>query len=78
MTEDDVLCAEQLREVVRGEADAPLRQIQTELMPHRPVQPWVDPRRRRPYAFDQPAKNNAVGLRQPRFQLAIDVELRSR
>ena len=47
-------------------------------MPHRPAQPRIDPRRRRPDAFDQPAENDAVGLRQPRFQLAVDVQLRAR
>ena len=30
MTEDDVVGAEQLREIMRGEADAPLRQIEAE------------------------------------------------
>ena len=74
MAEDDVVGAEQLREIVRGEADAPLRQIEAELMPHRPAQPRIDPRRRRPDAFDQPADDDAVGLRQPRFQRAIDLQ----
>ena len=62
MAEDDILGAEQLREVMGGEADAPLRQIEPEFVPHRPTQPRVDPRRRRPHAFDQPADENAVGL----------------
>ena len=76
VTEDHVVGAEQLGKIVRGEADAPLRQIEAELVPHRPAQPWIDPRRRRPDAFDQPAQNDPVGLRQPRFQLAVDVKLR--
>ena len=63
---------------MRGEADAPLRQIEAEFMAHRPAQPGIDPRRRRPYAFDQPAKNDAVGFGQPRFELAVDVQLRAR
>ena len=33
----------------------------------------IDPRRRRPHAFDQPAENDAVGFRQPRFELAVDM-----
>ena len=77
MAEDDILGAEQLREVVGGEADAPLRQIEAEFVPHRPAQPWVDPRRRRPHAFDQPADDNAVGLHQPGFQRPIDVKPRA-
>ena len=60
--EDDLVGAEQLREVVRGEADAPLRQIEAEFVPHRPAQPGIDPRRRRPDAFDQPAQNDAIGF----------------
>ncbi len=72
MTEDDVVGSEQLRKIMRGEADAPLRQIKAEFVPHRPAQPRIDPRRRRPYAFHQPANNDPVGLRQPRFQRAIN------
>ena len=72
MTEDDVVGSEQLRKIMRGEADAPLRQIEAELVPHRPAQPRIDPRGRRPYAFDQPANNDPVGFRQPRFQRSIN------
>ena len=64
--------AEQLREVVRRQADAALRQIEPELVAHRPRQPRIDPRRRRPDAFDQPAENDAIVLRQPRFERAVD------
>ncbi len=75
VAEDDFVGAEQLREIVRRKADAPLRQIETERMPHRPAQPWIDPRRRWPDAFDQSAEDDAVGLGQPRFQRAIDAKL---
>ena len=51
VTEDDVVGAEQLRKIVRGKADAPLRQIEPELMPHRPAQPRIHARRRRPHAL---------------------------
>src|SRR5947207_15382225 len=51
---------------MRGKADAPLRQIEPELVPHRPIEPRIDPRRRRPDAFDQSAENDAVGLRRAR------------
>ena len=47
-------------------------------MPHRPAQPRIHARCRRPDAFDQPAQNDPVGLRQPRFELAVDVQLRAR
>ena len=47
-------------------------------MPHRPAQPGIDPRRRRPDALDQPAENDAVGFGQPRFELAVDVKMRAR
>ena len=47
-------------------------------MPHRPAQPRIDPRRRRPDAFDQSADDDAVGLRQPRFQRAVDLQVRAR
>ncbi len=69
---------EQLRKIVRGEADASFRQIETELVPHRPAQPGINPWRRRPNTLDQAAEDDAVGFRQPRFQLAEDVQMRAR
>ncbi len=75
MGENDVLMAEQLRKIVRGKADAPLRQIEAEFVTHRPAQPGIDAWRRRPHGFDQSAQDDAVGFRQPRFQLTEDVEL---
>ncbi len=68
--------SEQLREVVRGEADAALRQIEAEFVPHRPAQPRIDPRRRRPHALDESAEDDAIGFRQPRFELAVDLQMR--
>ena len=70
--------AEQLSEVVRGKANAPLRQVEAQFVPHRPAQPGIHARRRRPHGFHQSAQDDAVGFRQPRFQLAEDVELRAR
>ena len=58
-----------------GEADAPFRQVETEFVTHRPAQPGIDARRRRPDALDQPAEDDAVGFGEPRFQLAVDMEL---
>ena len=63
---------------MRGKADAPLRQIEAEFVAHRPAQPGIDARRRRPDALDQPAEDDAVGFGQPRFELAVDVQMRAR
>ena len=65
MTEDHVLGAEQLREVVGGQADAPVWQIKAEFVTHRPAQPRIGARRRRPDALDQSA-GDATGV--PGFQ----------
>jgi hypothetical protein len=70
--------AEQLREVVRGKANAPLRQVETELMAHRAAEPGIDTRRRRPHGLDEAAEDDAVGFGEARFELAEDVELRAR
>ena len=59
---------------MRGKADSPLRQIEAKLVPHRPAQPWIDVGRRRPDALHQPANNDAVRLRQPRFERSIDFQ----
>ena len=67
MGQDDVVGSEQLREVMRGETDAPLRQIEAEFVPHRPAKPRIDPRRRRPDALDKPAENDAIGFGQARL-----------
>ncbi len=77
MGEDHVVVAEQLREIVRGKADAPLRQIEAEFVPHRPAQPGIDARRRRPDALDQSAEDDAIGFRQAGFELAVDLQLRA-
>jgi hypothetical protein len=63
---------------MRGETDAPLRQIEAEFMPHRPTQPGIDARRRRPHALNQPAEDDAVGFSQACFQLTVDLQMRAR
>ena len=68
---------EQLRKIVRGKADTPLRQVEAELMAHWPAQPGIDARRGRPDRFDQAAEDHAVGFCEPRLELAEDVELRA-
>ena len=78
MGQDDIISSQQLREIMRGQADAPLRQIEAEFVAHRPAQPGIDPRRRRPHALDQPAEDDAVGFRQPRFELTVDMQMRAR
>src|SRR6185437_9905272 len=65
VAQDHIIGAEQLREVMRGKTDTALRQIEAELVPHRAAQPGIDPWRRWPYALDQAADNDAVGLHQP-------------
>src|SRR5476651_1458523 len=39
--QDDFFCAQRLREVVRGEADAPFRRIEAQLTAHRAREPRV-------------------------------------
>ena len=78
MTEDDFFRAEQLGEIVRGEADAPLRQIKSEIKPHRPAEPGIGPAFRRPGAFDQAAEHDAVAVSEARFDRAQNAHARSR
>ena len=61
---------------MRGQADAPFRQVEAELIAHRPAEPWISGRCGRPDAFYQAAKNDAVAMRQPGFQQAVDAQLR--
>ena len=70
--QDDLGRAERLREVVRREADAPLRQIEAEFEPHRPAEPRIAAGLGRPGAFVQPAQHDAIDALQPRFQQAED------
>ena len=78
MSEDDVVGTEELCKVMRGEADAPLRQIEAEFVPHRPAQPRIDPRRRRPDALDQSAENDAIGFGQAGFELTENMQMCAR
>ena len=71
--EDDFRRAERLREVVRGQSDAPLRRIEPEIAPHRPRQPRIAARFGRPAAFVEAAEHKAVGALQARFQRAVNV-----
>jgi hypothetical protein len=75
MSEDDLVMAKQLREVVGGEADAPFRQIEAQFVAHRPAQPGIDARCGRPHALDKSAQDDAIGFRQACFELAEDMEL---
>ena len=70
--EDHLGRAERLREIVRREADAPLRQVEAELVAHRPAEPGIAARLRRPDALDQPAQHQAIDRLQARFERAVD------
>ena len=63
---------QRLGEVVRGYSDGALRQGNTELPPHLPRHPRVVLGRRRPAALVQTAKNDQIGLLQPRFEETPD------
>ena len=58
--EDHLACAESLGEVVRGKTDAPLRQVEPEVLPHRAAEPRIAARLGRPRAFVEPAEHDAV------------------
>ena len=75
---NDLAGAEQLREVVRGEPDPPLRQIQSEIEPHRATEPGIGAALRRPGAFDQPAEHDAIAVGQARFEQAEDAHAQAR
>ncbi len=70
--EDDFRRAERLREVVRGQADAALGRIEAEIAAHRPAEPGIAARLRRPGAFVEAAEHDAVDRLQARFQRAED------
>ncbi len=76
MREDDIARAKQLDEVVGGKADAPFRQIEAEGPAHRPAQPGIVARLRRPHAFDEAADDDAIGFGETRFQRTIDAQCR--
>ena len=76
--QDHLVGAERLREVMRRERDAPLRQIEAELVAHRAAEPGIGPRLRRPDAFDQAAEHDAIDVLQPRFERAVDAHAHAR
>ena len=67
-----------LREVMRGEGDAPLRQIEAKRVAHGPAQPGIRVRLWRPDALDQTAEHDAVGALQAPFQRTVDAHARAR
>ena len=69
--------AEKLREIVRGQTDAPLRQIKPEIKPHRPAEPGIGSAFRRPSAFDQAAEHDAVAVGEARFDGAENAHARA-
>ena len=74
--EDDLARTQSLREVMRRQADAQLRQIETEFEPHRTAQPRIAAGVGRPGAFIEAAQHNVIRALQPRFQQAKDAYTR--
>ena len=72
--EHDLARAKRLRKVVRRKADAAFRQIEAEIAAHRPAEPRVVARIRRPGAFDQTSEHDEIGMVQARFQGAEDAD----
>jgi hypothetical protein len=67
-----------LREIVRGKADAALRQIEAEIEPHRTAQPRIGAAFRRPGAFDQAAEHDTIAFGQARFEQAENADAQTR
>jgi hypothetical protein len=63
---------------MRRQADASFRKIEPELLTHRPIEPWIALRFRRPHALDQAAEHHAVDRLQPRFEQAVDAHRSAR
>src|SRR3546814_3720402 len=64
--------AHRLGEIMGGEADAPFRRRQAEIAPHRPAEPGIDGRVRRPAPFVEAAEDQEVGMLQPCLKRAPD------
>ena len=78
MAQDNFARAEKLCEIVGGESDATLRQIEPERKPHRPAQPSVVVAFRRPRSFDETTEHDAIVLGQARFERTEDLDAQSR
>ena len=76
--QDDLARAGKLREVVRREPDAPLGQIEAEVVAHRPREPRIGARVGWPDAFDQSAEHHAVDGHEARFERAEDAHALAR
>ena len=66
--EDHFRRAQCLREIMRGQADAALGRIETEIAAHRPRQPGIAARFRRPGRFVKAAEHDAIKTQQTCFQ----------
>ncbi len=60
-----------------GKANPPLRQIETETLPHRAAEPSVGAAFRRPRPLDEPAEHDAGAFAEPRFDGAHDPHART-
>ena len=76
--QDDFLGAEPLREIMRGQADAPLRQVEAKLLPHRPAQPGIAARLRRPRRLRPGRRARRDRRWQARFERTVDAHARIR
>ncbi len=72
--EDEFRRAAELREVVGGQADAPLRRLQPERRPHRPAEPGIGAHRRRPAILDQTRQHHAIDRDETGFQRTEDAQ----
>ena len=72
--EDHFSRSEHLREIVRGQRNAPLRQIEAERVAHGPAEPRVGTHLRRPRALDQSAEHDAIDALEPRFERTVDAQ----
>jgi hypothetical protein len=66
-----------LREIVRREANAPLRQIEAERVAHRTAKPGIAVCLRRPDPFDQTAQHQPIDRLQTRFEQAENADTRA-
>ena len=61
-----------------GEPDAPLGEVEAKLVAHRPAQPGVHARVRRPNAFDESTDNDAIKAHKAGFERAINAHAMAR
>src|SRR5262245_32294102 len=73
---DDLGSTESLCKIMRGETNAQLREVETKFEPHRAAEPRIAAGIRRPSAFVEAAKHNAIGVLQPCLEQAQNADTR--